>query len=201
MSANDSFAAALRNLGGVHTLPKPQPKDKSAKKKKRAVKRGESGSSRQETDGTGHSSATPDPEVPVEDQDLGVDAVEVESPVHEPKKKKKKTDSSQKQVIDMTGEDPGKSAMEVVDLGIELEGGSRQAPRFGKYPVKKVIGLMSELPSDQDWEMMEDQGLVENFKEIGDLWGQVILLPGFNFLLYFASFSLFFIILVFLTRV
>ena len=173
MSANDSFAAALRNLGGVHTLPKPQPKVKSAKKKG-AAKRGESGSSRQETEGTGHSSATPDPELQVKDPELASNTVEVESPVHEPKKKRKKTDSSQKHVIDMTGEDPGKSAMEVVDLGVELGGGSRPVPRFGKYPVKKVIGLMSELPSDQDWEMMEDQGLAENFKDIGDLWGQVI---------------------------
>ena len=169
MSANDSFAAALRNLGGIHVLPKPQPKDKSAKKK-RVVKRGESGSSRQETEGTGHSSATPDPEVPIEGSGLEMDAVEVESPVHEPKKKKKRTGSSQKQVIDMTDEDPVKSAMEVVNV----EGGSRPAYKFGKYPVKKVIGLMAELPSDQDWEVMEDQGLEENFKDIGDLWGQVV---------------------------
>ncbi|XP_063937158.1 uncharacterized protein LOC135147752 [Daucus carota subsp. sativus] len=176
MSANDSFAAALRNLGGIHVLPKPQPKDKSAKKK-RVVKRGESGSSRQETEGTGHSSATPDPEVPIEDSGLEMDAVEVESPVHEPKKKKKRTGSSQKQVIDMTDEDPVKSAMEVVNV----EGGSRPAYKFGKYPVKKVIGLMAELPSDQDWEVMEDQGLEENFKDIGDLWGQLGgRLAGFN---------------------
>ena len=173
MSANDSFAAALRNLGGVHVLPKPQPKVKSAKKKGSA-KRGEFGSSRQETEGTGHSSATPDPEVPVEDPELEIDAVEVESPVHEPKKKRKKTGSSHREIIDMTVEDPGKEAMDVVDLGVEVEGGSRPAPKFGKYPVKKVIGLMSELPSDQDWEMMEGQGLAENFKDIGDLWGQVI---------------------------
>ena len=170
MSANDSFAAALRNLGGAHTLPKPQPKDKSAKKKKRAVKRGESGSSRQETEGTGNSSATPDPELQVRDPELDSEALEVESPVLEPKRKKKKTDSSQKQVIDMTDEDPVKSAMEVVDV----EGGSRPAHKFGKYPVRKVIGLMAELPSNRDWEVMEDQGLEENFKDIGDLWGQVI---------------------------
>ena len=202
MSANDSFAAALRNLGGIHTLPKPQPKDKSAKKKKKgAVKRGESGSSRQETEGTGNSSATPVLELQARGPELDSEALEVESPVLEPKKKRKKIDSSQKQVIDMTGGDPGKSAMEVVDLGVELEGGSRPAPKFGKYPVKKVIGLMSELPSDQDWEMMEDQGLVENFKEIGDLWGQVIFLSGFSFLSYFGLSSLFFIILVLLTRV
>ena len=170
MSANDSFAAALRNLGGVHTLPKPQPKDKSAKKKKGAVKRGESGSSRQETEGTGNSSATPVLEWQARDPELDSEALEVESPVLEPKKKRKKIDSSQKQVIDMTDEDPVRSAMEVVDV----EGGSRPAHKFGKYSVKKVIGLMAELPSDQDWEVMEDQGLEENFKDIGDLWGQVI---------------------------
>ncbi|XP_063947091.1 uncharacterized protein LOC108198426 [Daucus carota subsp. sativus] len=181
MSANDSFAAALRNLGGIHTVPKPQPKDKSAKKKKRAVKRGESGSSRQETEGTGNSSATPDPELQVRDPELDSEALEVESPVHEPKKKKKKIDSSHMEIIDMTAEDPGKEAMDVADPGVELGGGSRPGPKFGKYPVKKVIGLMSELPSDQDWEVMEDQGLVENFKEIGDLWGQLGgRLAGFN---------------------
>ena len=97
----------------------------------------------------------------------------MESPVDGPKRKRKKISSSKREVIDMTEEDPGKSAMEAVDLGAEGEGGSRPAAKFGKYPVKKVIGLMSELPSDQDWEMMEDEGLVENFKEIGNLWGQV----------------------------
>ncbi|XP_063943041.1 uncharacterized protein LOC135150572 [Daucus carota subsp. sativus] len=174
MAADDSFASALRNLGGVHVLPKPQPKQKSAKK-------GESGSSRQGTEGTGHSSATPDPELQIGGPELDVDAVEVESPVHEPKKKRKNTSSSQKQVIDMTEEDPGKSAMELVDLGAGGEGGSRPAPKFGKYPVKKVIGLMFELPSDQDWEMMEDEGLAANFKEIGNLWGQLGgRLAGFN---------------------
>ena len=184
MYTNDSFAAALRNLGGVHVLPKPRPKPKSAKK-------GESGSSRQGTEGTGHSSATPDPELPVEDPELGVDAVEVESPDHEPKRKRKKIGSSQRHVIDMTVEDPGKSAMEVVDLGVEGEGGSRPAPKFGKYPVKKVIGLMSELPSDQDWEMMEDEGLAANFKEIGNLWGQVAFNPARISFLHFALLSLF----------
>ncbi|XP_063948689.1 uncharacterized protein LOC135152399 [Daucus carota subsp. sativus] len=182
MSAKDSFAAALRNLGGVHVPPKPQPKKKSGKK---PGKKGESGSSRQGTEGTGQSSATPDatpdPKLRVEDPELVADAEEVESPVHEPKKKRKKTDSSQKQVIDMTVEDPGRSAMEVVDLGVEVGGGSRPAPKFGKYPVKKVLGLMSELPSDQDWEMMEDEGLATNFKEIGNLWGQLGgRLAGFN---------------------
>ena len=170
MSAKDSFAAALRNLGGVHVPPKPQPKKKSGKK-------GESGSSRQGTEGTGQSSATPDatpdPKLRIEDPELVADTEEVESPVLEPKKKRKKIDSSQRQIIDMMVEDPGRSTMEVVDLGAELGGGSRPGSKFGKYPVKKVIGLMSELPSDQDWEMMEDQGLAENFKEIGNLWGQV----------------------------
>ena len=172
-------------------LPKPQPKQKLAKK-------GESGSSRQGTEGTGHSSATPDPELQVGDPELDVEAVEVESPVHEPKRKRKKTGSSQRQVIDMTVEDPGKSAMEVVDVGVEGEGDSRPVPKFGKYPVKKVIGLMSELPSGQDWEMMEDEGLAANFKEIGNLWGQVTSDPGLtSFLLRIASFV--FVIPVLLT--
>ena len=193
MSAKDSFAAALRNLGGVHVAPKPPPKKKSgkkgdSKKGESGSKRGESGSSRQGTEGTGHSSATPQP---TPDPELVADAEEVESPDQGPQRKRKKIDagSSQREVIDMTVEDPGKAAMEVVDLGVEVEGGSRPAPKFGKYPVKKVLGLMSELPSDQDWEMMEDEGLASNFKEIGNLWGQVSYDP--------TPLSLFFLVLCF----
>ena len=93
----------------------------------------------------------------------------------------------------MTEEDPGKSAMELMDLGAGGEGGSRPVSKFGKYPVKMVIGLMSELLSDQDWEMMEDEGLAANFKEIGNLWGQVVFDPGFVLL------HLFFVILSLLT--
>ena len=192
MSANDSFAAALRNLGGVHTLPKPQPKDKSAKKK-RGAKRGESGSSRQETDGTGHSSATPDLEVPVGDPELEIDAVEVESPDLQPKLKKRKPSSNVKRTTEAGSANLGKSVVEVLDLDVDGEGGTRVAaeakkPEFGKYSVKKVIGLISELPSDQDWEVMSEEGLVENFKEIGNLWGQVKFLSPFCF-----SFSVLFV--------
>ena len=200
MSAKDSFASALRNLGGVHVAPKPQPKKKSgkkgdSKKGESGSKRGESGSSRQGTEGTGHSSAnlgaTPDPE-------LIADAEEVESPDQGPKRKRKKTDadSSEREVIDMTVEGPGKAAMEVVDLGVDVGGGSRPAPKFGKYPVKKVLGLMSELPSDQDWEMMEDEGLATNFKEIGNLWGQVSYNPTPLCLSSFFCTLLFFFIFV-----
>ena len=50
---------------------------------------------------------------------MDTDALQVESPVREPKKKKRKPSSHQRQVIDVTDMDPGKSAMEVLDLGVE----------------------------------------------------------------------------------
>lgn len=55
----------------------------------------------------------------MEDPELDTDALQVESPVREPKKKKRKPSSHQRQVIDVTDMDPGKSAMEVLDLGVE----------------------------------------------------------------------------------
>ena len=170
--ASDSFAAHLKSLGAAHVLPKPAPK-KSGKKKS------ESGSSRLETEGTGTSSANPDQTLQVEDPELSTDVLGVESPDLQPKLKKRKSGSSVKRATGFGDVDLGKSAVEVLDLDVDAEGGAGpisevKKPEFGKYSVKKVIGLMSELPSDQDWEVMGEEGLVENFKEIGNLWGQVM---------------------------
>ena len=113
-----------------------------------------------------------------EDPELSTDVLGVESPDLQPKKKKRKPSSFLKQATKAGDVDPGKSAVEVLDLEVEGEGGTRVAssankPVFGKYSVKKVIGLMSELPSDQDWKVMGGEGLVENFKEIGNLWDRL----------------------------
>ena len=179
--ASDSFAAHLKNLGAAHAIPKPTPKPKSIRKKK-----AESGSSRQETEGTETSSANPDPILQVEDPELETELLGVESPDPQPKLKKRKPGSSVKQVAETGSVDPGKSPNEVLDLDVGGEEETRVAsgvgkPEFGRYSVKKVIGLMSELPSDQDWEVMEEEGLVENFKGIGSLWAQVAFLLSFSF--------------------
>ncbi|XP_017221839.2 uncharacterized protein LOC108198600 [Daucus carota subsp. sativus] len=177
--SRDSFAAHLKSLGAAHTLPKPAPK-KSKKKK------AESGSSRQETEGTGTSSANPDPLLEVEDPELSADQLGVESPDLQPKLKKRKPSSSVRKVVEAGNVDLGKSPVEVLDLDVEGEEGTRVAsgvgkPEFGRYSLKKVIGLMSELPSDQDWEVMEEEGLVENFKGLGSLWAELGgRLAGFN---------------------
>ena len=163
---SDSFSAALRNLGGVHVLPKPQPKAKSAKK-------GESGSSQHGVEGTRTSSLTPDQVLQVEDPELSIDVLQVESPDQGSKKKKRKPSSRQGLVSGVASEDPGKAILEVLGSDDEGEGGVRGTSEFGRYSVRKLIGLMSEIPSDQNWEKMEDDGLVANFKEIGSLWGQV----------------------------
>nr|XP_017249391.1 PREDICTED: uncharacterized protein LOC108220203 isoform X1 [Daucus carota subsp. sativus] len=178
--ASDSFAAHLKNLAGAHVVPKPKPKTKA-----KSAKKGQSGSSRQETEGTGTSSHNPDSVLQVQDSDLAVDVLGAESPDFQPLKKKMKP-SKQVLGVGEGGVDPGKTAVEILDDEVEVEEGDRvvskiDKPEFGRYSVKKVIGMMSELPSDQDWEMMDKQGLVENFKELGNLWGQLGgRLAGFN---------------------
>ena len=183
--ASDSFAAHLKTLGAAHVLPKPAPK-KSGKKKKKGA---ESGSSRQETEGTGTSSANLDLGLREEDPEPSTDVLGVESPDLQPKLKRMRPSSSVRKVVETESVDPGKSPIEVLELDVEEGEGTRVVsgsgkPEFGRYSLKKVIGLMSELPSDQDWETMEEQGLVENFKGLGSLWAEVILLLP-PFFLYF----------------
>lgn len=113
----------------------------------------------------------------VKDPDLSTDVLQVESPDLASRKRKRKANSDKRLATGVTGLDPRNSVpiQEVVDSEEECEEGTRVAMGSVKYPIKKIIGLMSEIPSDQDWERMEEGGLVTTFKEIGSLWGQVSL--------------------------
>ena len=168
--ANDSFAVALRNLGGTHTIPKPASKSKSG-----SGKNDESGSSRQEATG-GESS------VAAEKVALGV-AVEVEesgSPDLVTRGTKRKQPSGRKapakvpkakagrgkEIMEESESDTGESEdPEREDTGVVLGA--------GKYSAREIIKMMSGIPTDEDWVKMDDTGLVNVFREIGSLWGQV----------------------------
>lgn len=165
--SNELFAAALRNLGGIHTIPKPIPKPKVG-----AEKNGESGSSRPEATG-GESSAAPEKVTPGEMEET----TEMGSPDLVIRGRKRKQTSVQKAPAKVAKADSGKEIMVESDSDEdddEDEGeGDRVALGAGKYSARGIIKLMSGIPTEEDWVKMDDTGLVNVFREIGSLWGQV----------------------------
>ncbi|XP_017258766.2 uncharacterized protein LOC108227894 [Daucus carota subsp. sativus] len=176
--SNDSFAVALRNLGGTHTIPKPAAKSKSG-----SGKNDESGSSQQGAAG-GESS------VAVEKVALGMTAEVQESgsPDLVTRGTKRKQPSARKAPakIPKSKSDQGKEIM----VGSESDSDESEDPEredtrvvlgAGKYSAREIIKLMSGIPTDEDWVKMDDTGLVNTFREIGSLWGQLgARLAGFN---------------------
>ncbi|XP_063937118.1 uncharacterized protein LOC135147741 [Daucus carota subsp. sativus] len=173
--ANEHFAAALRNLGGIHSIPKPTPKPKTG-----AGKNDESGSSRQEATG-GESSAA------MEKVALGgtEEVVEAGSQELVTRGRKRKQVSAQKAPAKVPKVGRGKGVLLDSDSDSDDEDddgeGSRVPLGAGKYSAREIIKIMSEIPTEEDWVRMDDSGMVSTFKELGSLWGQLgSRLAGFN---------------------
>ena len=179
--ANEHFAAALRNLGGIHSIPKPTPKPKTG-----SGKNDESGSSRQEATG-GESSAA------MEKIALGETEEVVEPGSRElvTRGRKRKQDSAQKAPAKVPKVGRGKGVLLDSDSDSDDEDddgeGARVSLGAGKYSAREIIKIMSEIPTEEDWVRMDDSGMVSTFKELGSLWGQVSMSSLLCCLLYALS--------------
>ena len=179
--ANEHFAAALRNLRGIHSIPKSTQKPKTG-----AGKNDKSGSSRQGTT-AGESSAM------MEKVALGgtEEVVEAGSQELVTRGRKRKQVLAQKATAKLPKAGQGKGVLldSDSDSDEDEEGdgeGVRVSLGAGRYSAREIIKIMSEILTEEDWVRMDDSGMVNTFREIGSLWGQVNM-SGFSSYLVCAS--------------
>ena len=111
------------------------------------------------------------------------DVLEVGSPDLIPRKKKRKQAPTQQTPTKALKVDRGKAVLDEFFSEDEEEEERPQVegaltwvvPGAVNYSVDQIAKLMSEIPTNEDWERMDDLGLVSTFKEVGSLWGQVML--------------------------
>lgn len=148
--SSSAYASVLRNLGGVHNT-------------RRRNSAGGSGSGANHEDAAESAAPITDP-IPTNEN--VEDVVEIPDASEVPVTKKRKHPATK----------PPKFKGPVIEKvscdgeGKSLDGGS---VHVGNFTLEKLISTMAEIPTDEDWEEMEEAGLSSVLKRAAGHWGRV----------------------------